>query len=465
MKKINLLLLSMLLTVSVAVAQVPEAINFQAIARDVDGEVMVDANIQIRLTVLDGSATGTEVYQELRALTTNSYGSFAFQIGKDADYVTAGSFADIAWETGEKYLKIDYDPTNQFVWDLTLGTIQLVSVPYALAAGAVTYIDLTDVADGDVLVYNSSTGNFEPGQTPPVEWSDIQNKPNVTYTAGTGIEITDNIITSTATSGSGVPQYSQTEIEALTPTPGMLVFNTDYKILQFYDGTQWTGNQSSGCVPEPGYPHPGADQFGVAGTTTTLEANAPSFGVNGKWSVVSGTGGSFTDDTNPNTTFTGTDGVYTLKWSLMTVCDTSSNDMQLSFWTTPPVTGGGLYVYPADMQAQWYNGDYIVTGATSDTDGQANTTAIVAAQGAGNYAAYICDTLTAYGYSDWYLPAKDELNEIYLNKDLIGGFSPYYYWSSTEDDFIYAWYQYFGNGYQDGNGKKAGSGFRCVRRD
>jgi uncharacterized protein (TIGR02145 family) len=161
-------------------AQVPDAINFQAIARDADGEVMANTNIQLRLTILEGAADGTEVYQELRALTTNDYGSFSFQIGRDANYITVGTFDEIDWAGNSKFLKIDYDPTNTFTFDLSLGTIEFVSVPYAFAAGDVTYIDLTGVQNGDVLVYNETTGKFEPGQVAggDVDWADIQNTPN-----------------------------------------------------------------------------------------------------------------------------------------------------------------------------------------------------------------------------------------------------------------------------------------------
>lgn len=156
-------------------AQIPQAINFQAIARDASGNVMENMPIMIRLTVLDGGATGTEVYQELRALTTNEFGSFNFQIGRNASFVTVGTFEGINWETGNKFLKIDYDPTNQFNWNLSMGTVEFVTVPYAFSAGSVSYIDMTNVHDGDVLIYNSVTGKFEPGTVNSTEVDPIFN--------------------------------------------------------------------------------------------------------------------------------------------------------------------------------------------------------------------------------------------------------------------------------------------------
>jgi len=55
------------------------------------------------------------------------------------------------------------------------------------------------------------------------------------------------------------------------------------------------------------------------------------------------------------------------------------------------------------------------------------------------------------GYDDWFLPSKDELNLLYLQKGVVGGFA--YYWSSTEYGSYAAWYQYFGDGSQNGNSK------------
>jgi hypothetical protein len=52
--------------------------------------------------------------------------------------------------------------------------------------------------------------------------------------------------------------------------------------------------------------------------------------------------------------------------------------------------------------------------------------------GSGTYAARLCADLSISGYNDWYLPSKDELNKLYLNRGFIGGFTTGNYWSSTE---------------------------------
>jgi hypothetical protein len=78
-------------------------------------------------------------------------------------------------------------------------------------------------------------------------------------------------------------------------------------------------------------------------------------------------------------------------------------------------------------------------------------------------AARICGDLVLNGYSDWFLPSKDELNNLYLNRTAIGGFAAAYYWSSSENYSLYAWVQYFTNGSQDYNNKDATNYVRAVR--
>jgi len=110
----------------------------------------------------------------------------------------------------------------------------------------------------------------------------------------------------------------------------------------------------------------------------------------------------------------------------------------------------GLIAAPSDQSTgiQWYNGSFIAIGSTSTSigTGLANTNTIYAKQGNGTYAANLCKTLVLGGYSDWYLPSKDELDKLYINRTAIGGFDVNgIYWSSSEDGTNYAWYQEFDN--------------------
>ncbi|MES1198032.1 MAG: hypothetical protein ABUL41_02025, partial [Chitinophagaceae bacterium] len=75
-------------------------------------------------------------------------------------------------------------------------------------------------------------------------------------------------------------------------------------------------------------------------------------------------------------------------------------------------------------------------------------------------AARICGDLVLNGYDDWYLPSKDELNQLYINRVAIGGFNDpeQEYWSSSEGPvnfdegagiFVWsAWLQEIGSGAQ-----------------
>jgi hypothetical protein len=127
----------------------------------------------------------------------------------------------------------------------------------------------------------------------------------------------------------------------------------------------------------------------------------------------------------------------------------------------------GIIAAPSDQSTgiQWYNGSYTVTGATAIEigTGNANTNTIVTKQGSGSYAAQLCDDLDLGGYSDWYLPSKDELNKLYLNKVAVGGFASAVYWSSSELNNYGAWRQAFGDGYQFGLNKNFTVRVRAVR--
>ena len=101
----------------------------------------------------------------------------------------------------------------------------------------------------------------------------------------------------------------------------------------------------------------------------------------------------------------------------------------------------GLVCAPYDQSnaAPWCPGSPVLTNATNIPvgQGQPNTTLIVNVQGsAGYYAARMCDTLTLGGYTDWFLPSRDEIGYMSANvKSMgIGNFANAPYWCSTEFD-------------------------------
>ncbi len=135
----------------------------------------------------------------------------------------------------------------------------------------------------------------------------------------------------------------------------------------------------------------------------------------------------------------------------------------------------GLIAAPGDQGnwIYWYNNySYSITGATATAlgTGNANTNLIVANQGTGSYAARICYDLVLEGYSDWYLPSKDELNLLYINlcANGLGGFvttpsADAYYWSSSETSNYNAWRAIFSNGSQYASNKGQPFNVRAVR--
>ena len=98
-------------------------------------------------------------------------------------------------------------------------------------------------------------------------------------------------------------------------------------------------------------------------------------------------------------------------------------------------------------------------------DGPAKTAVMlgVCTSGAANLADAYTTTVNGVVYGDWFLPSKGELNQMYVNRIAIGGFSKVIYWSSSDLD-IYAWYQIFDDdGMQIYGSKEEPYGVRPVR--
>ena len=120
------------------------------------------------------------------------------------------------------------------------------------------------------------------------------------------------------------------------------------------------------------------------------------------------------------------------------------------------IQGNGKKLVVADMtfidRITWGGYEQIGKAAQSETDGAANTKAIVAAVGKNSgydgkpYAAKVCDTLTLGGHADWYLPCKEETNIIHLNYAQLKLDDRMTIWSSTEANGTQAVTKYFYSG-------------------
>jgi len=138
-------------------AQSPQMLSYQSVIRNSSGDLVSSQAVGLRITILQGSSTGTVVYQETYdpSPITNVNGLLSIKIGSGSPL--SGIFSDIDWSAGPYFLKTETDPTGGNSYSIE-GTSQLLSVPYALhseTAGNVfsgNYEDLTNqpvLFDGD----------------------------------------------------------------------------------------------------------------------------------------------------------------------------------------------------------------------------------------------------------------------------------------------------------------------------
>lgn len=125
-------------------AQSPKAFNYQAIARDQNGEVLSGQSIGLRISLLQGAIDGSTVFSERHVQTTNEFGLLTLKIG--AGETLSGSMDDIQWGNDDFFLKIEMDISGGSNY-IEMGTSQLLSVPYALHASTANQADQATLAD------------------------------------------------------------------------------------------------------------------------------------------------------------------------------------------------------------------------------------------------------------------------------------------------------------------------------
>ena len=128
-------------------------LNFQGVARTSNNVILASQQISLRLSILQGSVSGTTEYTETRKVITNAQGLFTAVIGDTGAISTLGNFTNINWKLTPKFLKIEMDPAagNNFI---TIGTTQFQYVAYAQFANSVDAENIT----GIVPVARGGTG-------------------------------------------------------------------------------------------------------------------------------------------------------------------------------------------------------------------------------------------------------------------------------------------------------------------
>ena len=119
-------------------AQFPQGINYQGVARDANGNAKTNQPVPVQFTIYQSTAAGTMVWQERQVKTTNSMGQFNAIIGTGAPVTpfTAASFSQINWGSDSTFLKIEINSNVSFtgVFSQIGSTTKFQAVPYALSA-------------------------------------------------------------------------------------------------------------------------------------------------------------------------------------------------------------------------------------------------------------------------------------------------------------------------------------------
>jgi len=139
------------------------------------------------------------------------------------------------------------------------------------------------------------------------------------------------------------------------------------------------------------------------------------------------------------------------------------------FYDKGSVSDGWRYLEAAPenqgTSLAWASSGYTETSiagtGTAIGTGKANTAAILAID-ANAPAAKACADYRGGGKDDWFLPSKDELNEMYKARNHLG-ISSGYFWSSSQGSYSSAWHQGFSSGGQDGGYKGNYNYVRAVR--
>ena len=226
-------------------AQAPSSFNYQAVARDADGTV-ITGSVSLRFTLHEDNTAGITRYSETQQATTNDQGIFSLAIGNGSP--VTGNMTAVDWANHQYYLQVELKPSGSGSYT-TMGTAQLLSVPYAMYA-AQSGSSLTagngiqiqnnvitntgDLSNNNELQTLSVNGN----QLAITNGNTVTLPTGTTYTEGPGIDINGNTIAANDISPTN-------EIQALSLNGNQLSLSNGGGTVQLPAGnTAWATNGS-----------------------------------------------------------------------------------------------------------------------------------------------------------------------------------------------------------------------------
>lgn len=421
-----------LLWSALSFAQAPQKMSYQAVIRNSANELIEESQIGIKISILKESPQGNAVYVESQKKSTNSNGLVSLEIG--TGIVSVGNFSTIDWSNGPYFIKTETDPTGGTNYSIT-GISELMSVPYALfAANAPAGAQGPKGDKGETGakgeagiqgIAGATGAQGIKGDTGAKGDAGIQGVAGATGAQGpkgeTGAKGDAGIQGIAGVTG---PQG----IKGDTGAKGTFQNGATAGEMLYWNGTAWV-----------------AVSPGTTGQTLTFCNGKP------QWGPCSG-GGTTPPLLKVGQDYQGGKIAYLLKAGDL------GYDVNVQH---------GIIAAPSDQSgAEWDCAYASITGAdaTAIGTGNQNTIDIVKGCSETNRAARICSDLVLGGYSDWYLPSYEEIYQLYLNKDAIGGFNTNReYWSSSETSNLFAWIQNFGTGIRSNGQKDSGYQIRAIR--
>jgi len=431
---------------------VPQGINYQAVARDANGDVLMNQNLTIQFSVISDITTSAVSWQETHTVTTNDYGLYTAIIGQGTatSVGSSASFDVIDWGASNHLLKVEVDYGGGLI---DMGTTAFMSVPYSLYSAnpgpqGVAGLDGTNGTTGAAGSDGADGTNGTNGAVGAQGLQGIAGSDGANGNHGTnGTNGADGAVGAQGIQGV-VGTTGNTGSQGTTGNTGAAGTDGTNGI----DGTNGVDG-AVGAVGAQGIQ-------GVVGTIGNTGSQGTT-GNTGSQGTTGNTGAQGATGQQGIQGIAGTNGVDSAMVASMIAAAVTNNPTQpaqigeyreggIVFW----IDYSGQHGLVCDLQdlpqAQWGCFGNAIPGADGQVYGAGiqNTIDILASCYDIGIAAALCASSTAQGYNDWFLPSKYALENLFLERNNIyfslimnGGsfFSQQIYLSSTENDHVNAW--------------------------